>query len=306
MLRGQNKKMSFNSIKNEFAGRSMVTFFGAFLILLTLCLVFFIASKGLATFYHSHLSPLEFLFSTQWKPDREIGEGGPAVGAAVFIIGSVLVSSVALLISTPFSVALAIFMTEISPGLGRKLLQPTIEVFVGIPSVVYGWIGLSVLVPFIRQSFGGLGFSWIAGSLVLSIMILPTIASVSADALRAIPGDYREASYALGATRWQTIRRVVLPAAAPGVLTGVVLGLARAFGEALAVQMVLGNTLRIPRSLFDSTVNMTSIITMDMGNTVMGTAWNNALWSMALLLLILSFIFILAIHKIGKRRSSVK
>ncbi len=304
MLKNKNMKSRYYYFKHEYSGKFAVTFFGMFLIILTLCLVVFIATKGLATFFNNHFSPIEFLFSTVWKPDRAPANGGPAIGALIFITGSVLVSMLALLMSTPFSVAVAIFMTEISPKLGKKLLQPAIEVFVGIPSVVYGWVGLSVLVPFIRVNLGGLGFSLLGGSLVLCIMIFPTIASVSADAIRAIPRDYYEASLALGATRWQTIRRVIIPSATPGILTGIVLGLARAFGEALAVQMVLGNTIRIPRSPLDSTINMTSIITMDMGNTAMGTVWNNALWSMALLLLIMSFLFIVLIHRIGNKGGS--
>lgn len=301
----KNKAFLYH-LKHELFGQYTVRFFGIFLILLTICLVAFISWQGLATFYKNHLSPLEFFFSTDWNPENPIETGGPKVGALIFIIGSILVSMLALLISTPFGISVAIFMTEISPKLGRKILQPVVEVFVGIPSVVYGWVGLSVLVPFIRKSFGGLGFSLLAGALVLAVMIFPTIASVSADSLKSVPNDYREASYGLGATRWQTIRKLILPAAMPGVLTGVVLALARAFGEALAVQMVLGNTIRIPGSLLDPTINLTSIITMDIGNTVSGTAWNNALWTMALLLLVISFAFILIINKVGKKGSSFK
>lgn len=301
MEQNKKQKSKLYYFKHEYAGKFTVTFLGLFLIILTISLVAFLATKGLATFYNNHYSPIDFLFSTVWKPDRDVSKGGPAIGALIFITGSVLVSCLALILSTPFSVSLAVFMTEISPKLGKKLLQPVIEVFVGIPSVVYGWVGLSVLVPLIRNHIGGLGFSLLAGSLVLCIMIFPTIASVSADAIRSIPRDYYEASLALGATRWQTIKKVILPSAMPGILTGIVLGLARAFGEALAVQMVLGNTIRIPHSLIDSTVNMTSIITMDMGNTAMGTVWNNALWSMALLLLIMSFLFIVLIHRIGRK-----
>ncbi|NLI93728.1 MAG: phosphate ABC transporter permease subunit PstC [Peptococcaceae bacterium] len=274
------------------------------LILITITMVLFLFSKGIKTFTQNHIPIKDFLFSTAWMPGREEAQGGPAVGALIFIIGSVFISGLALLISTPFSVALAIFMTQISPSFGKKLLQPIIEIFVGIPSVVYGWIGLSVLVPFLRHQIGGLGFSLLAGSLVLSVMIFPTITTVAADSLSIIPDDYKEASYALGATRWQTIRKIIFPSALPGILTGVVLGLARAFGEALAVQMVIGNTIRIPGSILDSTVNLTSIITMDMGNTAMGTTWNNALWSMALLLLIISFIFIFIIHRIGRKGST--
>lgn len=291
-------------LHHEYLGRSVVTFFGLALILLTIIMVIFLTVKGSATFLSDHVSLKEFLFSSVWKPDRDPIDGGPAVGSLIFIIGSILISGLALLISTPFSVALAVFMTEISPDFGRKILQPTIEIFMGIPSVVYGWVGLSVLVPLLRKLFGGFGFSLLAGALVLAVMIFPTITSVSADALSVIPNDYKEASYALGATRWQTIHKVIVPTALPGILTGVVLGLARAFGEALAVQMVIGNTVRIPGSLLDSTVNLTSIITMDMGNTANGTIWNNSLWSMALLLLLISFVFIILIHKIGKRQMS--
>lgn len=301
MVKTKSGKLNTHHIKHELLGKSVVTFFGMFLIILTICLVFFIASKGVATFTKNGFSLVKFLTSSEWKPDREVAEGGPVVGALIFILGSTAISFMALLLSTPFSVATAIFMTEISPNLGKKLLQPAIEIFVGIPSVVYGWIGLSILVPFIRKNFGGLGFSLAAGGLVLAVMIFPTVASVASDAIRALPKDYKEASYGLGATRWQTIRRVLVPAALPGILTGVVLGLARAFGEALAVQMVIGNRIGFPESLLDSTVNLTSIITMDMGNTIAGSLWNNALWSMALLLLIMSFIFIIIIHKIGAK-----
>ena len=306
MTQNRREKINAYYLKHELYGRYLVTFFGVFLIILTICLVFFISSKGLATFVKDRVSPLDFLFSSQWKPDREFEDGGPLVGALIFIAGSLSVSLIALIISTPFSIATAIFMSEISPNLGKKVMQPAIEIFVGIPSVVYGWVGLSALVPFIRNAFGGLGFSLLAGSLVLAIMIFPTIASVSADALRGLPCDYKEASYSLGATRWQTIRKVLIPAAVPGVLTGVVLGLARAFGEALAVQMVIGNSIRLPDGLLDSATNLTSIITMDMGNTVAGSVWNNALWSMALLLLIISFVFIILIHKIGAKGGSMK
>jgi len=306
MIKIKLKKINAYYLKHELYGKITVTFFGFFLIILTLCLVLFIASRGLSIFFKDHLSPLQFLFSTDWNPERAVEDGGPAVGALIFIFGSISISTIALLLSTPFSVASAIFMTEISPGLGKKLLQPAIEIFVGIPSIVYGWVGLSLLVPFIHKAFGGLGFSLLAGALVLSIMIFPTIASVAVDALKSLPSDYKEASYALWATRWQTIRRVLVPAAIPGILTGVVLGLARAYGEALAVQMVIGNSISLPSSILDSTTNLTSIITMDMGNTIMGSLENNALWSMAFLLLLISFTFIVIIHKIGAKGSLYK
>ena len=203
--------------------------------------------------------------------------------------------------SAPIAVALAIFMNYISPKFGEKVLRPVLELLVGIPSVVYGLLGVSILVPFLRDSFGGVGFSLMAGIIVLSIMILPTIATLASDALRGVPPQLLEASYGLGSTRWQAISRVVIPAAKKGVMTGIVLGLARAFGEALAVQMVIGNTIKLPEALTSPTATLTGVLTMDMSNTLNGTAWNNALWSLALILLVISFLFILIIRFIGNR-----
>jgi phosphate transport system permease protein len=288
-------------IRTEYIGRSYATLCGLFIIFLTAAIIFFVASKGLNIFIKDRYSVVEFLFSGNWKPDLTADKGGPQFGTLIFMLGSVFVSIGAVVISAPVGIALAIFMNQISPRLGEKILQPAMEIFVGVPSVVYGWVGITVLVPFIKRSMGGLGFSLLAGILVLSIMILPTITSIASDAIRTIPRDYVEASYGLGATRWQTISRVIIPASKSGILTGVVLGIARAFGEALAVQMVIGNSLSIVKSLTGTTSTLTSILTMDMANTVAGTQWNNALWSMALLLMVISFLFILLIRRIGRR-----
>ena len=288
-------------IRTEYLGRSYATLCGIFIIFLTAAIIFFVASKGLNIFIKDRHSIIEFLFSSSWKPDLAVEKGGPQFGTLIFMLGSVFVSIGAVIISAPIGIALAIFMNQISPKLGAKVLQPAMEIFVGVPSVVYGWVGVTVLVPFIKGTIGGLGFSLLAGILVLSIMILPTITSISADAIRTVPKDYIEASYGLGATRWQTISKVILPAAKGGVLTGIVLGIARAFGEALAVQMVIGNSISLVKSLTGTTSTLTSILTMDMANTVSGTQWNNALWAMALLLMVISFLFIILIRKIGKR-----
>lgn len=290
--------MNKNSkLRTEYLGKFYATFCGFLIVILTLSIIFFIVSKGIDTFTKDGYSIIDFIFSSNWSPDAD----NPAFGARIFIIGSTLVSIGAVLISAPISIALAIFMNYISPRLGNKVLQPALELFVGIPSVVYGWIGITVLLPFIKSIFGGVGFSLLAGVLVLSVMILPTIASLSSDAIKVVPKDFIEASYGLGATRWQTISKVILPAAKNGILTAIVLGIARAFGEALAVQMVIGNTIKLPKNLLTPTSTLTSILTMDMANTVSGTSWNDALWSLALILLIVSFIFILVIRAMGKR-----
>lgn len=291
------KRTFWKKLKTEYLGRSFAIFCGMLIIILTLSIIGFVTVKGLNTFIKHGYSLKDFLFTANWNPDSE----KPKLGALIFIVGSTLVSIGAVILSAPISIALAIFMNFISPRMGNKLVQPALELFVGIPSVVYGWIGFSVLLPLIKKGFGGIGFSLIAGILVLSIMILPTIASLSADAVKVVPKSYLEASYGLGATRWQTISRVILPAAKSGILTSIVLGLARAFGEALAVQMVIGNSIKFPKNLVSPTATLTSILTMDMGNTISGTAWNDALWSLALLLLVISFLFILLIRAIGKR-----
>ncbi|KAJ52842.1 hypothetical protein CTM_05905 [Clostridium tetanomorphum DSM 665] len=292
-----NKSNKLKKIKNEYAGRIYATFCGIAIVALTIAIIFFIASKGINIFVKHGYSLSEILFSSKWAPDAD----KPQFGSRIFIIGSTLVSLGAVLISAPISVALAIFMNYISPKLGKKVLQPALELFVGIPSVVYGWLGITVLLPFLKSGFGGLGFSLLAGILVLSIMILPTIASISSDAIKVVPKDFVEASYGLGATRWQTISKVIVPAAKNGILTAIVLGVARAFGEALAVQMVIGNTVKVPKNILSPTTTLTSVLTMDMANTVSGTAWNDALWTLATILLVVSFMFILVIRAIGKR-----
>lgn len=254
-------------------------------------------SRGMATFTVNGIDPVSFLTGTLWQPDRPVSEGGPVVGALPFLVGSVLVCSLAVAVGFSFSLAVAILMTEIAPSHAiARWLQSLVELLSGIPSVVYGWVGLSVLVPFIRNHLGGLGFSVLAAVVVLSVMVLPTMTRVCADTLQSIPPEIKQASLALGATRWQTIRFALLPAARRGIATAAVLGLARAFGEAMAVQMVIGNTKVIPKSLLDQAVTLTSGITMEMGHSVMGSLWNNALWSLALVLMVISFLFILAVH----------
>lgn len=296
----------YKFFSNEKLGFVLTAGAAATAIISTIIIVVFISTKGLSTFLTDGIHIKDFLLSTQWFPDRPAAEGGPQVGILAFITGSVIVSLLAVFLSAPLSVACAVFIAEIAPNWGQRVLQPAIEILAGVPSVVYGYIGLSVLVPFIRNNLGGLGFSILAGFLVLSIMILPTIVSISTDTLRALPGEWKEAAYALGSTRWQAIRLVLLPAARSGLMTGIVLGLARAFGEALAVQMVIGNTRKIPTSILDPVITLTSAITMDMGNTPMGSLWNNSLWSMGLLLLAMSFTFILIIRYITYKGGPVR
>lgn len=273
----------------------------AFIVVVVASILYFVASKGIATFTTNKVSVWAFLTGTVWNPSSTGADGQPLVGALPMITGSFIVTLLSATVATPFALGAAIFMTEISPKTGKRVLQPVIELLVGIPSVVYGFIGLTVIVPFVRNYFGGSGFGILAGTFVLFVMILPTVTSMTVDALNSVPRYYREASLALGATRWQTIYKVVLRAAIPGILTSVVFGMARAFGEALAIQMVIGNAALMPSGLVSPASTLTSILTMGMGNTVMGSLENNVLWSLALILLLMSLFFNIAIRLIGKK-----
>ncbi|RQW13895.1 phosphate ABC transporter permease subunit PstC [Paenibacillus rhizophilus] len=283
----------------DFIGRSYMSFCVLLLIVAIISMVYFVMSKGISTFVVDKVSVSDFFFGTKWSPEGS----NPSFGALPFIAGSFVTTLLAALIASPLSICAALFMTEIVPGWGKKLLQPVIELLSGIPSVVYGFVGLSVIVPFLRNVFPGQGIGVAAGSIVLSVMILPTITSVTVDALSALPQNLKESSFALGATRWQTIARVIIPTTLPAILTGVVLGMARAFGEALAVQMVIGNAPFIPKSLFESASTLTSVITLGMGNTTMGSPQNNSLWSMALVLMLMTFLFVFIVRLLEKRRA---
>lgn len=297
-------KNRWNDFKKEYFWRGLVTFCGVLIITLTLAIGLFLINKGTGTFLKYHHSVLEFLFSADWNPTDSLSESGGSVGAAVYIAGSLMTCALALLIALPFSLAAAVFMTEISPKIGAKIFRPAVEIFVGIPSVVYGWIGLTVLVPFIKNVFHAKmgGFSVLGAGIVLAVMIFPTITTVSADAISSVPQMYRTAAYGMGSTRWQVIHAIILPAAKPGILTGIILGLSRAFGEALAVAMVIGKTRAFPKNILSPTNNLTAAIASDMGNTADGGEYNLALWSMALLLFLISMLFILVIHKVSGKK----
>lgn len=198
-------------------------------------------------------------FSTEWHPTQ--GQ----YGIALMIVGTAVVTAGALLIGVPFGLACAIVLAEMAPARLRAYLKPTIEILAGIPSVVYGFMGIVVLLPWIRNNLGGAGASALAGSVILGVMVLPTIIGISIDALSAVPRSYRDGALALGATEWQTVWRVVLPAARSGIVAGVILGMGRAVGETMAVIMVAGNSVQMPRSPLDSVRTLTANIALEMG-----------------------------------------
>ena len=200
-----------------------------------------------------------FLLGMDWYPSEK------SFGLLPMIVGSIEVTLGALLIGVPFGLACAVFLTEFSSQRLRQILKPVIELLAGIPSVVYGFMGVVILVPFIRDNFGGPGLSVLAASIILGIMILPTIISISIDSLLAVPRTYREGSIALGATQWQTTRMVMFPAAKSGIIASIILGMGRAIGETMAVIMIAGNAINIPHSILDPVRTLTSNIALEMG-----------------------------------------
>jgi phosphate ABC transporter permease protein PstC len=229
--------------------------FSSIAILFTI--TFFIIKEGLPFILQTGLS--QMLFSSEWAPTRG------KFGLFSMVVGSLLATLGSLLLGVPFGLACAVYLTEFSSPRLRRFLKPAIELLAGIPSVVYGFLGVLLLVPLVRDNLGGPGLSLLAGAVILGIMILPTIISITIDSLEAVPRSYREGSLALGATTWQTIHMVVLPAARSGIITAVILGMGRAIGETMAVIMVTGNALSLPASVLDPVRTLTSNIALELG-----------------------------------------
>ena len=271
-------------------GLFLTALLSCFIILVISCFIFI---EGLPAIQEYGF--VKFLLGNVWSPNED------EFGVFSMIAGSLIVTFIALLISTPLSVLCAIFMAEIAGDNVRNFLKPVIQTLLGIPSVVYGFFGLIILVPFIRSHFGGSGFSVLSASLILSVMILPTIISVSYDSIIVVPREYREASLGLGATGWQTIRKVVIPSALPGIITAIILGMGRAVGETLAVIMVVGNVSKIPYSIFDPARTLTSNIALEMSYAT-GIHYH-ALFATAVILFILIMLLLVVVKGIQKKFS---
>ncbi|MDP2718977.1 MAG: phosphate ABC transporter permease subunit PstC [Dehalococcoidia bacterium] len=200
-----------------------------------------------------------FVFGMTWSPSH--GE----FGIFPMVIGSVAVTLGAAILGVPVALCCSIFLAEFAPAKISNLIRPAIQLLAGIPSVVYGFWGLVFIVPIIRNYLGGPGLSILAGSVILAIMILPTVISISEVSLLSLPRLYKEGAFALGATHWQTIRSVLMPAAKSGIVAGIILGIGRAIGETMAVIMVLGNAVAIPLSILDPARTLTTSIGIEMG-----------------------------------------
>ncbi len=265
----------------------------AFVAVFTIFLIFlFVAVRGIPLFFE--ISLFEFLSGLDWEPSAG------HFGAFPLIYGSFLVTVGALLLGAPLGVAVAIFLSEIAPLNIVRLVRPAVELLAGIPSVIYGFFGIMIIIPAVRTIFGGSGYGPVAGSLVLSIMILPTITTLSEDALRAVPRAYKMGSFALGATKWETIKKVVLPSAFQGIILSVILGMGRAIGETMAVLMVVGNAPAIPLSLKDHFSTITSVIAMDMSYA--SGLHQQALFALGLILFIVSMSMVAVVRLASSRR----
>jgi phosphate ABC transporter permease protein PstC len=252
----------------------------------------FIFLEGLPLIFQTGLK--DFIFSSHWAPTK----GHFGIGA--MIVSSLLVTLGAMVLGVPLGLACAIVLAEFSSPRLRSVLKPTLELLAGIPSVVYGFLGVIWLVPLIRNYLGGPGLSLLAAAVILGIMILPTVISISIDALTAVPDIYRDGSIALGATEWQTVRRVVLPAASSGIITAVILGMGRAVGETMAVIMVAGNAIKLPASILDPVRTLTSNIALELGYAA--GRHREALFATGIVLFVIIMVLNLSATLITRRR----
>ena len=262
-------------------------------------MIIFIAGQGFDAL--SEVGIWEFLTGSVWRP--YIG----SYGAASLIAGTLMVTAGAMMVACPIGIGAAIYLSEIASPKTRKKVKPIIEVMAGIPSVVYGLLGILILVPMMHGLFPDQtvsGLSWLTGSVLLGIMALPTVISVSDDALQTVPSSYREASLAIGATKWETIMKVIVPAAASGISAAVILGIGRAIGETMAVMMVTGNTAIFPDpiwNVFSTLRTITATLALEMPEVVVGSTSYSALFLLALILMIMILAINLSVRAVMNR-----
>ena len=273
----------------EFAIEALIRVLGFSSIGFVLLIFLFLLREGMPAFFQV---PLDNLFGTRWYPTFDL------FGTLPLVLGSMLVTVTAIVIAFPLGMASAVFVREVAPNWLREILKPMIEVLAGIPSVVLGFLGMTLVAPIIREKLGvPTGLIAFSGGVILAYMALPTIISVAEDALDAVPKNYRDAGLAMGATRWQTIWRVIVPAARSGILTALMLGMGRAIGETMAVMMVTGNAARMPLSwdsLFRPTRTMTATIAAEMGEVASGSTHYHALFAIAIILFVVTFLINMA------------
>lgn len=258
---------------------------GGVTVLFVILIFIFLLKEGLALF--RSVSILEFLTGRDWYPISH----PPRFGALPLILGSVWITVGAIVIAVPVGVACAVYIAEVAPRWLKEILKASVEFLAAIPSIVLGFIGLVTLVPLVQKIFNlPTGLTALSGSLMLGFMAMPTIVSIMEDALTAVPRSYREGALALGATQWQAICKVILPAASSGVIAAVMLGIGRVIGETMAVMMITGNAARLPTTLLEPVRTMTATIAAEMGEAVQGSAHYASLFAIGIVLFIITFL----------------
>ncbi len=266
--------------------RTLVLAGGISTILFLLAILVFILGEGLE-FATSRLDLAEFFTSEAWRPTSA---RQPTYGALALIVGTAIVTGLAMLVSVPLSLAAAIYVGEFARGKRREWLKILIELLAAVPSVVWGFVGVYLLGPLLVNWFGApSNYSVLNAGLILGLMAAPIMTTIAEDALKQVPDTYREAAEALGATRWQVVRRVVLPHARPGLSAAVLLGIGRAFGETMAVLMATGHSIHIPKSLLDPARTLTATIAAELGEAGEGTDHYQALFVLGVLLFAITF-----------------
>ena len=247
----------------------------------------FITKEGLP-FLLGRFDLAEFFTSPRWRPTSE---HNPTYGALALIAGTASVTGLAMLVAVPFSLGAAIYIGEFATGKTRETLKVLVELLAAIPSVVWGFIGLSIMNPLIIKLFNvPVGLNVLNAGFILGLMAAPIMTTIAEDSLKAVPDTYREAAEALGATRWQVIFRVVIPAAKNGLVAAVLLGVGRGFGETMAVLMASGHSINLPTSIFDSVRALTATIAAELGETAVGSAHYRALFTLGIFLFLITFI----------------
>jgi phosphate transport system permease protein len=268
----------------EFVIEKLIFLSGIASIVFVALIFIFLLKEGAALF--KTIGAGEFLSGRFWYPISD----PPKLGILPLILGSLLVTAGAIAIAVPLGIASAFYIAEIAPRRLRNTLKSLVEILAAIPSVVLGFIGMITLVPFVKKLFGlPTGLTALSGAIMLAFMALPTIISISEDAINAVPREYKEGAIALGATHWQTLHRVVIHGALPGIIAAAMLGIGRVFGETMAVMMVTGNAAVIPKGLMQPVRTLTATIAAEMGEAVRGSEHYYALFAIGIVLFLISF-----------------
>ncbi|MCK9555315.1 phosphate ABC transporter permease subunit PstC [bacterium] len=272
----------------------LVLAFASLLFLVGIMVVLFL--NGLPIFKETGV--FNFLFGRDWYPTYE----PPEFGILPLALASLMVTFGALLVCVPLGVGSALYLNELAGHRQKAILKPIIEILAGIPSIVFGFFGMLIVAPLVQRIFNlPVGLTAFTGSIILGIMAVPTVCSISEDALSYVPKSFREASLALGANRWQTLIKVVIPAAGSGISTGIILGMSRAVGETMTVLMVTGGAAVMPKSFFIPVRPMTSTIAAEMGEAVVGSSHFHALFGIGLVLFVITLIFNIIAEMISRR-----